>query len=62
MIEQEHAGLLKLDRLEWLRDTMELLYARELAEPGAVPDLAVMALHASTHSWCTRVLALDVPT
>lgn len=55
-VEAEHAELLKLDRLEWLRDTMALLYAGELGQPGSVPDLAVMALHSSTQSWIKSVL------
>ena len=60
-VEAEHAEVLKLDRLEWLRDTFALLYAREVAEPGYLDEWSVMGLHASTHSWVTRVLTLDVP-
>lgn len=60
--EAEHAELLKLDRLEWLRDTTTTLYAREVAEPGSVPNFAVMALHSSMHSWVKNVLRLDVPS
>lgn len=61
MDELEHADLLRLERLSWLRDTMERLYALELAEPGSLSDWQVMALHASTHSWVTSVMKLDVP-
>lgn len=60
-VEDEHAELLKVDRLRWLVSTMTTLYARELEAPGSVDDLSVMALHASTRSWITNVLHLDVP-
>jgi hypothetical protein len=60
-VEGEHEDLLKLDRLEWLRDTFELLYARELAEPGYLSDRLVWALHESVRSWMFTVMKVDVP-
>lgn len=59
--ENEHAALVKIERLRWLANTMTTLLEREDDEPGSVPELAVEALHSTVHSWVTRLLDLDVP-